>query len=377
MIQDLFIVGATGNVGGELIKQIEEKGNAFSSNLTPQRIVGIASSQNFLFIPQGLSTQQIQSFIDGDSQKAPRYTDLEELVDEANRRYRENGSRLVVVDVTSHKDPMNNPLTHLHLHLIGKTHYGVATANKDPVALSHIAVFQQLTLDPTRYEYSCSVMAGAEAVSRLRDSRFTMDILQSMEGCFSGTLGYIASELEKGKKFSEALNEAMQLGYTESDPRADLSGLDVARKVIVLGRTAGYKVGIEDVKLEPFIPKEYIMEGESIEDFLKRVHELDEYFERKMKYAQEHGMTLRYVARMDIENGKPKVEVSLREVPLESQLGSLKGRLNQIIIVSKRYPQENPYSIRAPGAGLEITAGNIRRDLLYLPGGMFHQSATR
>ena len=277
------------------------------------------------------------------------------------REYKSNRSTLVFVDVTA----LNEPMTEFHLKVIRDTPYGIVTANKNPVALSDYAVFQELTRHPRRYGYRCSVMAGAESVTFLQDLRDLNDRLHSIEGCFSGTNGYIATELEKGRKFSEIVIEARKKGYTEPDPRDDLSGLDVARKIIVLARTAGYGVGIENVVLNPFIPREYFS-GEDVSSFLNRINELDEYFKEIVAKAKENGLSLRYVARMDIIDGEPKIEVGLKEVPEKSPLGRLEGTLNKFVVITDAYPEKSPYSVEAPGAGLEVTARNIRRDLLYL-----------
>ncbi|MCH8329313.1 MAG: bifunctional aspartate kinase/homoserine dehydrogenase I, partial [Nanoarchaeota archaeon] len=145
----------------------------------------------------------------------------------------------------------------------------------------------------------------------------------------------------------------------------DLNGLDVARKLIVLARTAGYDIGMKNFQVEPFIPQEYFSD-ESISDFLGRSTELDKYFEEKIAIARKNGESLRYVARMDVIKEVPKIEVSLKEVPKESELGILKGRTNKIVIISETYPKDSPYIITAPGAGLPVTARNVRRDLLHL-----------
>ncbi|MBI2101932.1 hypothetical protein HYT53_04965 [Candidatus Woesearchaeota archaeon] len=372
MIQDLFIIGATGNVGGTFINQILENGGVNPCNPGQfERIVGLASKTNFVFSPEGLSKQQIASFRAKNYQGTQRFINLGELVEDVDRNYRQNSSRLVFVDATNAIQPM----THFHLEVLGRTHYGIATANKNPTALSHYAVFKQLTEDPTMYGYRCSVMAGAGAVDFLRDSLYLGDRLHKIEGCFSGTLNYIPWRMEE-IKFSEALAEARGR-YTEPDPREDLNGLDVARKVIVLARTAGYNVGLEDIKMDPFIPKEYFVAGESIEDFMERAKgELDEMFAERIVKARERGMVLRYPAVMEVDSGTPKVELSLKEVPKDSDLGRLKGTLNQIEIYSTRY-KEYPILIKAPGAGVDITASNIGWDLLYLPGGIRHPSSVR
>lgn len=368
MIQDVVIMGSTGKVGNTLINQILGADGVNPLNRkSPVRIIGLASSTHFLYLPEGISKQQTARFIGKDYTNIPRLYNLEELIDEA-RNHHPNSSRLVFVDVTA----LNDPMTSLHLK-INEAGYGIGTANKNPIALSHPAVFQELTDDPSVYGYRCSVMAGADAVPFLRDAKYQGIKLHSIEGCFSGTLGYICSELEDGRKFSEILKEAKKNGYTEPDPRDDLNGLDVARKMIVLARIAGYNVEIRDIELEPFIPKEYFIEKESIEDFMDKSQELDNRFESMVKDASEEGMVWRYVGKIEVNDDSTSINVSLQKVQKDSDLGGLKGTANQIAIFNEVY-SNSPYLIKAPGAGLTITASNVARDMLYLPGGMLHQN---
>lgn len=362
MIQNLFILGATGKVGSTLVRQIFERDDTDSSiHANPTRIVGLASSKEYVFMPDGISREQAYDFIERRSGLTLKYENLNQIFNIVNNGNGYDHKMLAFVDVTA----VNEPMAKFHLDVIRKTPYSIVTANKNPIALSDYGTFIELTKKLDRYGYRCSVMAGAEAVAFLRDLKDVNDHPKSIQGCFSGTLGYIASELEKGRKFSEIILEARNKGYTEPDPRDDLNGLDVARKLIVLARTAGFSAELKDIKVTPFIPKSYFKD-ESLEKFLESIQTLDLEFGKKFAEARKRGMTLRYVAQMSLVNGIPNLDVSLKEVPKESPLGSLKGTLNKIVVVSSTYPEKSPYSVEAPGAGLEITAQNIRRDLLYL-----------
>ena len=360
MIQDVFIIGATGKVGGTLVEHIINKGDTdVRIHANPTRIVGIASSTHFIYSPEGIEPEQAFSFSKNrDFDNAQAYDELMELSEAVNKSQNKKSS-LVFVDATA----LNEPMTKFHLHIIRDTSYSFVTANKNPIALSDYPTFTELTQNPRRYGYRCSVMAGAEAVQFLQDIKDLNDPLKLMQGCFSGTLGYVCSELETGKKFSEIVREAFRKGYTEPHPRDDLNGLDVARKLVVLSRTAGYKADMADVKVKPFIPPEYLLEG-NVDNFLDKMQELDDSFKEKIASIRKNGMALRYAAQMQIQDNSPLLEVSLKEVPEFSPLGALKDTLNKIVIVSETYPQG--YSIEAPGAGLDVTARNIRRDLLHL-----------
>lgn len=360
MIQDLYIVGATGKVGSTLIKQIFEKGDTDSArHPNPTRIVGLASSTHTLYSPEGISQEQAYTFTNRDYCDAQSYNRHDELLNRAKNGIRTEDSRLIFVDVTA----LNEPMTQFHLQVMRETPYSIVTANKNPLALSDYATFQKLTHQIRRYGYSCSVMAGAEVIHFLQVARDLNDNLQTIEGCLSGTNGYITSELENGGKLSEILRRAHKEGYTEPHPRDDLSGLDVARKLVILARTAGYHVGIENVQVEPFIPEKYLLE-EDVGRFLDSITELDAEFKERMNRAREKGQTLRYVAQMDVMGETPALKVSLQEVPKESHLGSLKGTLNKVLVTTEAYPNGHP--IEAEGAGLIVTARNIRGNLLEL-----------
>ena len=357
MIQDVFIIGATGKVGRTLARQIIERGDTDSRrHLNPTRVVGLASSSNLIYSPKGLPHDEVFKFVERKNDNYKKYSALGELLDTAKHEK----NNLVFVDATS----LNEPMTDFHLRLIEETPYGIVTANKNPIALSSYETFQRLTNDVKRYGYRCSVMAGAHAVPFLQELRDVNDPPLILQGCFSGTLGYISSELEKGRKFSEILHEAYKKGYTEPHPRDDLSGLDVARKLVVLARTAGYNANIKDIDLAPFVPKKFL-EEEDINKFMEGINSLDEDFTSRMNNALKKSHTLRYVAQMDARDGI-KLSVSLMEVPKKGSFGSLAGTLNQLAVVTNTYPEDGPYLIQSPGAGLKVTAQNIRGDLLYL-----------
>lgn len=359
MIQDVFIIGATGKVGRTLVEHIIKKGDTDATiHANPTRIVGLASSKHFVYSPNGISQQQAYNFISRLPDNAKPYAELTEL-SEAVNGYPNNESSLVFVDVTA----VNEPMTRFHLHVIRQTSHSIVTANKNSIALSDYATFQEFTQNPRRYGYRCSVMAGAEAVPFLQDLRDLNDKLELVQGCFSGTLSYICSELEIDKRFSEIVRDAFLKGYTEPHPKDDLNGLDVARKLVVLARTAGYPVSMADVQVVPFIPHEYLSE-DNVGRFLDKMQYLDDSFRERIARLRRNGMTLRYVAQMQIQDNVPLLEVSLKEVPKQSPLGSLEDTSNKIVIVSEAYPKG--YSIEAPGAGLDVTARNIRRDLLHL-----------
>ena len=185
------------------------------------------------------------------------------------------------------------------------------------------------------------------------------DRVHSVEGCPSGTMGYLFSQMARGRSFSEPVRTAMELGYTEPDPRDDLCGLDVARKGLILGRLLGYSGELTDVAIESLVPES--LRDVSKEEFLAQLPSIDETWERLVKEARERGEVLRYRARAT----RGGVRVGLVGVPIGSPLGSLDGTDNLFVFTTARY-RERPLVVSGPGAGAEVTAAGVLGDLLRM-----------
>ena len=352
MAQNVFIIGATGGVGSTLVNQFYDKQDTNpQKHVNPTRVVGLARNSWFYYDPEGISAREADRFVRG--KIGAEFYNLECLA-----HFPKDDEPVSFVDVTS----LGQEMLSFHTEVIDRTPHNIVTANKTPLVLCDYATFGRLTSRPKRYGHRCSVMAGAEAVDFIRDLKDLGDPLIEIVSCLSGTLGYDTSGLEDGKKHSEIVREAFGLGYTESHPREDLSGYDVARKIFILVRDAGYDVPFDSINLRPFVPKRYLNEKDP-QVFMKRIEELDDYFASKVSKAANQGKVLRYVARFRLIGGKPRIDVGLTAVQKDSPLGNLKGTYNKLIIRSGNY-NSKPYITQAPGAGREITAQNIRRDLL-------------
>ncbi len=344
--QNVFIIGATGNVGRTLVSQIYEK-DTNSNHQNPTRIIGLASRTNFIFDSDRINEKTGKMFSNREF-IGEWYTNKNRFLEVVKPLRR----RVIFIDVTNGKKDM------LDFHLFARQlDYGIVTANKNPLVDCNFETFKELTKDVRRYGYRCSVMAGAEAVNKIRDLRDLGDTPIEISGCFSGTLGYICSELEKGHKFSEIILKAKDLGYTEPNPSEDLSGDDVFKKILILARTAGYDPKKEDMKLNSFIPEKYL--SNNLEKLIKNLTEFNLEFSNDFSKALANNMTYRYIASFKL-NGEQKIETGLKKVPRNSPLGSLNGTANKILIKTKEYD----YLVESPGAGPHITAQNIRRDLL-------------
>jgi aspartokinase/homoserine dehydrogenase 1 len=208
--------------------------------------------------------------------------------------------------------------------------------------------------------YSTNVGAGLPIINTLRDLHFTGDKILSIEGVFSGTLSYIFNSYDGEKPFSEILLDAKRLGFTEPDPREDLSGQDVARKVVILAREIGIKLDIADIEIENLVPKD--LQNISVTDFLNQLKDLDSSFKDKLLKAKTENKVLRYVAKID-EN--KKASVKLLNYSVNHPLARLSGSDNMVIFTTERYNQQ-PLVIQGPGAGPEVTAAGVFSDLLRL-----------
>jgi homoserine dehydrogenase len=196
-------------------------------------------------------------------------------------------------------------------------------------------------------------------IDTLRKLQEAGDTILSIEGCPSGTLGYLFGELGRGRTFSDALRSAVAAGYAEPDPRVDLSGLDVARKALILGRLIGFKGDLHNIAVESLVPRELADVTQA--EFFERVVASDAAWRVRVEAARSKGVVLRYRARAT----PTSVFVGLVEVAESDSLGSLQGTDNQFSFLSERY-REQPLVIRGPGAGPAVTAAGVFNDLLRL-----------
>ncbi|MGO9802630.1 MAG: bifunctional aspartate kinase/homoserine dehydrogenase I, partial [Steroidobacteraceae bacterium] len=212
----------------------------------------------------------------------------------------------------------------------------------------------------SHYLYEATVGAGLPVVHTLRDLRQTGDEVTSVEGIFSGTLAYLFNVYDGHASFSEIVRDARQRGYTEPDPRDDLSGTDVARKLIILGREMGLELELSDVQVESLVPAE--LRGGSIEDFMTRLPQYDPMMRARLEAARARGKVLRYVGRLTAAG---EASVGLMELPEAHAFANIALTDNVVRFATRRYC-DNPLIVQGPGAGPEVTAGGVFADLLRL-----------
>jgi aspartokinase/homoserine dehydrogenase 1 len=209
-----------------------------------------------------------------------------------------------------------------------------------------------------RFRYEATVGAGLPIIQTLRDLLDTGDELIAVEGIFSGTLAWLFNRYDGKEAFSNLVREAHKLGYTEPDPRDDLSGVDVARKLVILAREAGRELSLSDVSVENLVPP--LLHGAGREDFMARLAELDAPLAERHATASARGCVLRYVAQLDKDG---KASVGLVELPRDHTFANLRLTDNVVQFSTKRYC-DNPLVVQGPGAGPEVTAAGVFADLL-------------
>jgi len=209
-----------------------------------------------------------------------------------------------------------------------------------------------------RFRYEATVGAGLPVIQTLRDLIDTGDTLHSVEGIFSGTLAWLFNSYDGRQPFSALVREALALGYTEPDPRDDLSGTDVARKLVILAREAGLPLSIEQVQVESLVP--ISLATASADEFLERLGEADAGMAERHARAQRAGKVLRYVARLDASG---QASVGLAEIASEHAFAHLRLTDNIVQFTTRRYAS-NPLVVQGPGAGPEVTAAGVFADLL-------------
>ena len=237
----------------------------------------------------------------------------------------------------------------------------VVTANKiaSSSAYEHYLHLKRTARDKgVKFHYETNVGAALPIISPINDLIKSGDRIVRMEAVLSGTLNFITNSLSKEKPLSVVIAEAKANGYSEPDPRVDLSGVDVARKILILAREAGYKLEMADIDRTPFVPQEYL-DTPDVETFMKKISELDSEFELRRKELADQGLRMRYVATF--ENGK--VRTGFKNVGKNAPLYFLDDTNNIVLITSDNY-KSHPLEIKGYGAGADVTASGVFADII-------------
>ena len=325
------------------------------------RVAAVIDRSGFIFDPEGITPRRLATLAAA-KRKGRRLADLPKgqpstaaaaVAHIAGHAL----TRPVLVDLTA-----DDTATALEQAL---THgMDLVLANKRPLADKHSvseALWQTARAHGRRILHEATVGAGLPIIDTYHKLVESGDRVDSIEGLLSGTLGYVLSEVSAGVPFSRAVRTAMDKGYTEPDPRDDLSGMDVARKALILARLLGYGEELPQSSVESLVPP--WARTLTLEDFLSRLEELDAPWQQRVVEAAVAGSVLRYVALVTPD----KIAVGVRAVPSSSPLASIKGSDNQLVFTTARY-KSNPLVITGPGAGAEVTAAGVLNDILRLAG---------
>ncbi|HEX9249884.1 MAG TPA: aspartate kinase, partial [Gemmatimonadaceae bacterium] len=352
---DVVILGY-GRIGRELATQLVE-----TAGSRAVRVVAVIDSSGYVFEPRGLSKRRL-GILAAAKEAGTALADVPKGVragaeSALNEVRRHALSRPILVDVTA-----GDTGTVLEAALVGGM--DIVLANKRPLAArrgSSGGLTKSATSRGRRVLHEATVGAGLPIIDTINKLQESGDEVLRIEGCPSGTLGYLFGELGRGATFSSALRAAMALGYTEPDPRDDLSGMDVARKALILGRVLGFDEELDSVIVESLVPEDYRDMPPS--EFVTRLEELDTLWRKRVDDARGHDSVLRYRATVS----RDSVRVGLVAVNAASSLGALTGTDNQFSITTSRY-RDNPIVITGPGAGVAVTAAGVLNDVLKLAG---------
>ena len=363
MQQKVILLGPW-NVWRTFIKQVLKYDSISSKrHNNPTVIMWIATWSELLFDPYWLKDDVLDEISDSwdISKFSPKQISSSQEILNTVKDHWLNWE-IIFVDATAAKDEMKD----FHLAIMEQSDNSIVTANKNPISLYDYDTYKRLTKN-LRYQYTTSVMAWSGIVRFLRWTRKVSDQIYSLNWVFSGTLWYICWELDKWKKISEVVLKAKELWYTEPNPWDDLNWLDVARKLIILARSAWYPINIEDIEVKPFLPKRF-WDIENIDDFLQEIKTEDQNFEDKVSSAKQNWKVLRYLASLKINNWNLSLSVWLEQVDVSSPTWQLSGPSNFVQVITDFYDESSPYIIQSPWAWLEVTAGSLRKDMLsFLP----------
>lgn len=346
-----------GVVGGSLLRQIDRQNQALGREHDVQvRLVGIGSSGGALFSAEGFPPVEAIALLQQALEKGAVTRDVGTLFEELSRL-----PNPVLVDCSAAAG-MEKLYRAAFAHGIN-----VVSANKQPLALpqaERVALLGEARRHFRAYNYETTVGAALPVIETLKNLVRTGDHVVSIEGAFSGTLGFLCDRLAHGDPLSVAVRKARDLGYTEPHPRDDLSGLDVARKAIILARELGIQVELGDVVLEPFVPAQHLRENDP-EKFMQSLTELDATVAARVEACKAHGRHLRYLARITPGAAGSQVSVGPVEVEGTHPASSLRGAEAFVAFHTERY-REYPLVVRGAGAGGDVTAGGVLADILRL-----------
>ncbi len=348
---NVYVAGA-GNVGGKLIEQIKKQVPYLQANLRLQiNIVGIANSKKQLINVEGIDLSNWRDQLAA----APTGT-ITDYVAAIQEKHLRNS---IFVDVTAHASVADT-----YAQLLSKA-VSVVACNKIACSspYAHYAKLKSLARTySAAFLFETNVGASLPIIGTLNDLIRSGDKINKIEAVLSGTLNFVFNNYDGSKSFAQVVKQAQDEGYTEPDPRLDLGGTDVMRKVMILAREAGHKLEMEDIANEAFLPASCF--NGSVEDFYAEMEKQEAHFKKIYEAAAAEGCKLKFVAKFETdENGKGHAKVGLQHIQPSSDFYHLYGKDNLVLFYSERYP-ELPLVIKGAGAGADVTASGVFADII-------------
>ncbi|MBQ9533036.1 MAG: bifunctional aspartate kinase/homoserine dehydrogenase I [Prevotella sp.] len=347
-VLNLFVCGI-GTVGGKLLEQIQtQAATLMKRHRLRLNVVGIASSRNAIFSRQGLATDDCRRQLKTSPPSTPKKL-LEAIVNM-------NVYNAVFVDCTASKEiaDLYQPLLEHNVSIVAANKIAASSEYGNYRQLKETAIRQGV-----KFLFETNVGAGLPIIGTINDLRNSGDHIIRIQAVLSGTLNYIFNEISADVPFSETVRRAKEQGYSEPDPRIDLSGKDVVRKLVILTREAGYAIEQSDVERHLFLPDDYFQGTQ--EEFWQRLPLLDEDFEKRRKALEAEGRRWRFVAQMD----EGRAQVSLEAVDRSHPFYNLEGSNNIVLLTTERYRQY-PMLIQGYGAGASVTAAGVFANIMSI-----------
>ncbi len=347
---NVFLVGPTGLIGKTLLKQIKNQFDFLQNEKSMQiNVTGITNSKKMLIDSNGIDLSDWENELNENGTEANLEAFTRKMVEM-------NFANTVFVDCSASKH-----VVEFYEKLLKKS-ISIVTPNKIANTLSQDKYNQLRKLakqSNARFMYETNVGAGLPVIGVLQSLLNSGDKILKIEAVLSGTLSYIFNTYKGDLKFSDVVLDAKEKGFTEPDPRDDLSGLDVARKALILSRDSGGIMELSDIAVENLVPAS--MRDIDVKTFLQKLPDLDAMYESVKQEAESKGNVLRYMAV--IENGQ--VQIALKQVDAQHPFYNLSGSDNMIVFTTERY-KNNPLVIKGPGAGAEVTAAGVFAEIISI-----------
>lgn len=346
---NLFITGV-GNVGSKLIEQLHQQAQYLKENLSLKvRVIALSNSRKMVFNVEGINLENWKEALENGEPASPEA--FFEKTNEINLR------NSIFVDNTA-----TEKIASVYKNYLANS-IGVVTCNKIACADSY-SNYAELKLLSRKYNapflFETNVGAGLPIIDTLNNLITSGDRVRKIQAVLSGSLNFVFNNYKEGETFFNIVKQAQEQGYTEPDPKIDLSGVDVARKILILARESGHKMELEDIQNNAFLPQESLNTN-NVPDFFESLKANENHFNEILKEASSKNCRLKYVAQF--EDGK--ASVGLQHIPSDHPFYNLEGSDNIVLFFTNRYP-EQPLIVKGAGAGADVTASGIFADIIRI-----------